>query len=247
MVLKLVPDKRIGRVIYFTEGQVDEPVLLKGIFHDVLHYEAGSGGPPFVFRKPGDPYSQVYVAPMPSSAIKHIPGDEEFLDRVYGTLRQYGLEKDEAAVYYLYDRDPQSNKAEAVKEKIRLLKNPLDNGIELPGALLLSYPCLQAFYCQANDIEISFSKSKEAKKFANKNNLKSLDESKLCAAGSNMLSTLELLRKKAFSIDELSDYSRMNEEVFDAEEKNREKTDGCYLTLSLLAISLLDLGILALG
>ena len=68
---------------------------------------------------------------MPSSALVNVPGDETFLDGIYALLSSYGLQRDEAAVYYLFDRDRQSNKVEAVLSRSELLKNPYDNGTEV--------------------------------------------------------------------------------------------------------------------
>lgn len=39
MRIRLFPNKRIGRVIFFTEGLADEPKLLIRLFHKVLGYE----------------------------------------------------------------------------------------------------------------------------------------------------------------------------------------------------------------
>ena len=248
MRIRLFPNKRIGRVIFFTEGLADEPKLLIRLFHKVLGYEVFWQDPReenvLSFFSKKDHYSKVFIVPMQSSAIKNIPGSEQFLDAAYQKLRQYGLERRVASVYYLFDRDPQSNKPESVEEKIASLKNPLDNGTEFPGALLLSYPCLQAFYCQAHDENITFSSSAEAKKFANSNNLNWLDEKSLCSAIDNMLIVLHVLREKEFSLDELADYSKINREIYDAEEELWNAEGHAYITLSLLGLALLDLGIL---
>lgn len=248
MRIRLLPNKRIGRVIFFTEGLVDEPELLIHLFHEVLEYEAFWRDPrednALSFSSKKDPYSKVFIVPMPSSAIKNIPGNEEFLDAAYRRLQEFGLERNEASVYYLFDRDPQSNKPEAVEEKISLLKSPLDNGAELPGALLLSYPCLQAFYCLAHDVNATFSSSEEAKKLANSDRLAWLDEKSVLLAADNMLITMHTLRDKEFSLDELADYSKINEEIYRAEEELWNGKGNAYLALSLLGLALLDLGVL---
>ncbi len=214
MAIHLNSNRRIGRVIFFVEGLVDEPGLLRHLFCNALGYTTvaydNKGKSYQEYRREGDQHSKVFVVPMPTPFIKNILGNEEFLDDIYHTFSRYGLNRDEAFHYYLFDRDRKSNKKDAVLSKIALLKNPLDNGIELPGALLLSYPCVQAYYCEASGDNASFLNSKEAKKHVNANSLKSLDESSVVVAATNMLATLLNLRGKPFDTEELSDYSKIN-------------------------------------
>ena len=248
MGIRIVPNKRIGRVIFFVEGPLDEPGLLRHVFHNVLGYQTIVWDKRTQsiqeYFKPGDPYSKVFVVSMPSSAIKNIPGEEAFLDTVYQQLKEYGLNRHEAFVYYLFDRDRQSNKREAVESKISLLRNPLDNGMELPGALLLSYPCVQAYYCQAHDDPEEFANSQEAKAYANANSYKRLTQENLCLAAGNMETTLSKIRGKDLVLYELEDYGQINQEVYRYEESYWQEHEHRYLTLSLLSLALLDLGVI---
>ena len=251
MKLRLAQSRRIGRVIFFVEGPVDEPGLLRHIFHNVLKYDSvvydQRDGSIQEYIKKGDPYSKVFVVSMPSSAIKNIPGDEEFRDTVYHSLKEYGLAQDEAFVYFLFDRDRKTNKPEAVRSKIAGFRNPLDNEDEQPGALLLSYPCMQAYYCQANNVLADFPNSRETKKYANVEGLKELSEEALIDAAANMLNVLHQIRGTNFEIEELMDYSHINHEVYEFEEVYWREHKHYYKTLSLLSLALLDLGIIVIG
>lgn len=245
--MRINKDKRIGRVIYFVEGPKDEPRLLRSLFHDILGYQDSTTRPDGVdfYIKKDDPYSRVYVVPMPSSALVNVPGDETFLDGIYALLSSYGLQRDEAAVYYLFDRDRQSNKVEAVLSRIELLKNPYDNGTELPGALLLSYPCLQSYYVQAHGDASDFPTSKQAKAYANSRSFFRIDDSKAIAAAMAMLRQMSSMLGRELSVEELSDYSLINLPLFSAEEAIYLSA-GAYRTLSLFSLSLIDLGIIEL-
>ena len=152
-----------------------------------------------------DPYSRVYVVTMPDSSIANIPVGEDYLDAVYKVLAGHGLSGMEMATYYLFDRDWRSNAAEAVLSKIGLLRNAYDNGHEMPGALLLSYPCLQAYYCQAHGLRAEFSESQDAKAFVNANRLIFLSDAETLNAANHMLACLANLRSKAFSLTDLDD------------------------------------------
>ena len=250
MRVRIIPNKRIGRVIFFVEGTKDEPGLLRHLFHHVLGYKTVIWDKRNQciqeYTKPGDPYSKVFVVPMPTSSIKNIPGEEEFLDAIYQALKSYGLNKDEAFVYYLFDRDRKSNKPEAVEKKIKQLRNPLDNGSDLPGALLLSYPCVQAYYCHAYDDMTDFRNSQEAKKYVNVHGYKSLDEERLLLSAANTLLRLNSIRQKQWNDGELDDYSLINQDVYRFEEEFWLNNGHRYRTLSLLSLALLDLGIFEL-
>ena len=248
---ELVFGKRIGRVVFLVEGPKDEPELLLELFHRLLGYRV------VVYDKrygtvtecgaANDPYSQVFVVSMPTSAIAHLPGDEAFFDTVYGILKEYGLERVNARYFYLFDRDRQSNKPDAVLRAITRLRNPLDNGVELPGALLLSYPCLQAYYCQAHDDPARFANGKSIKKHVNTTYAKSLTPSEALTASSMMLGEMLSLRGVTFDVEELADYAPLNETVFRAQERVWENDGHLYRTLSLLSLALIDLGIIDLG
>ena len=248
MEVSLRNDKRIGRVIFFVEGDEDEPLLLKAVFADLLGYSyvlldrRDQQITKYISEK--DEFSKVYVIPMPTSAIKNIPADDDFRDYVYSLLKEHGLQYDESRIYYLFDRDPQSNKAPTVKEKISTLRNPLDNGEEMAGALVLSYPCLQAYYVECYDYSKCFQSSKAAKSFVGSKNIRSLTPNSLRVACNRMLTTIKEITGESFQMNWLDDYGEINAKVFEAEETHYLNHYKEYRTLSLLSIALLDLGVL---
>lgn len=249
MDLRINPNKRIGRVLFLVEGDEDEPSLLETIFCDVLGYGLirydKRDQSVREYGKTDDPYSRVFVVPTPTSAITHLPAEEDYLDAVYRTLASHGLSGMEAATYYLFDRDWQSNTEEAVLTKIGLLRNPYDNGAEMGGALLLSYPCLQAYYCQAHCRTSPFSESQEAKAYVNANRLKSLDAEKIIIAASHTLLVLAIILGRRFELADLNDYFNVNHKVFGYQQSRRFGDEKTFLTLSLLSLALIDLGIIS--
>ena len=249
--LAIKKNKRIGRVIFFVEGDEDEKELLSRIFVDIYGYSMvcfdKRNGKVLTFNKEEEPYSKVFVVPMPDSSPKHIPGNEEFLNKVFARLCEYGLQYDEAFIYYLFDRDWQSNKADNLREKLIMLKNPLDNGSVSAGALLLSYPCLQAFYCLAHGEQEDFPDNKKIKSFVKVEGRMKVGEQELLRCSSEMLSIISDLTGMSFTSDMLEDYSMFNVPVFEAEEAYAaRKGDHTYKTLSLLCLALLDLGLITI-
>ena len=251
MELILNPNKRIGQVIFFTEGVAEEPELLEAVFCNTLGYDLifheKNGLKISHYKNKDDPYSRVYVVPMLSSAIVNIPGEEEFLDDIYQQLKTFGLDGNKARIFYLFDRDPQSNKSQAVENKISLLRNPLDNDENLPGALLLSYPCLQAYYVQAHNDSACFRLGKEIKRHVNSHNYKALSEINVMSAASNMLRLLNDITGKPFDPASLNDYSRINTSVYNFEEAYWTNHYHEYKTLSLLSLAFIDLGLLIIS
>ena len=86
--------------------------------------------------------SQVFVINTEESNIKTIDKDNDFLNNLYITLfEQYDFNVDNAAIYYLFDRDYQSNTDVLfINKMISTLGNARDNGgYDRQGLLLLSY------------------------------------------------------------------------------------------------------------
>lgn len=81
------------------------------------------------------------------SNIKFIDRDNEFLDNLFVELiENYDFDVDNAAIYYIFDRDNQSNTdAEFIRNLLTVLVNSRDNAYARQGMLLLSYPSIEAF------------------------------------------------------------------------------------------------------
>ena len=65
---------------------------------------------------------------------------QDYLNEVYKVLfEKYNLELSDAATYFIFDRDIQSNKSEEFNKLIPILRNARDNDTEINGMILESY------------------------------------------------------------------------------------------------------------
>ena len=142
--MKLNPNRRIGKVLYLVEGDVDEVIILERIFSRLLNYSVVTYDKRFdnvtCLVKPNDKYSKVFIVPMKYSAVSKIESSTDYIEYVYQRLKSFGLEKEECARYLLFDRDEGSNTHDMLKHLFSVFKNSLDNELEINGLLLLSYP-----------------------------------------------------------------------------------------------------------
>lgn len=82
------------------------------------------------------------------SSIKNIDRDNGFLDNLFMELiENYDFDVDNAAIYYLFDRDSRSNTdATFIEGLLSVLVNSRDNdSFDRQGILLLSYPSIESF------------------------------------------------------------------------------------------------------
>ena len=125
--LKFNRGKRIGTVIYFVEGQSTEFTLLRTIFGKILNYDfiEKRRGKPAWFKDNSCPQNRVYVINTSESNISDI-SDKDFLDEVCEHLiNEYGLDADNAAKFYIFDRDNQSNTdKELIQYYLKVLNEP---------------------------------------------------------------------------------------------------------------------------
>lgn len=148
--MRINKDKRIGRVLFIVEGGRYEFSLLHKVFCGLLQYEyierRRNNLDNFISGK--DRYSTIAVINTKNSNIKDITDNADYLDKIFDYLREeYHFPIDQCAIYYLFDRDPRSNKdANRIREYILTLKDPYenDNGLRA-GQLLLSYPSIESF------------------------------------------------------------------------------------------------------
>lgn len=109
--MELMRNKRIGKVILIVEGAKHEFNLIKKIFVDVLGYtqiEKRRGNTKY-YKREGDVHSVVAVINTKTSNIASI-NDEEYLDAIFMELiENHDFDIDNAAIYYLFDRDLKSN------------------------------------------------------------------------------------------------------------------------------------------
>lgn len=243
--------KSIGKVLYIVEGNKTEALILYYIFCKVLDYQFES-----ILRDKGyhkynskeNAMSQVFVINTEESNIKTIYKDNDFLNNLYITLfEKYDFNVDNAAIYYLFDRDYQSNTdVEFIKEMIDKLGNARDNeGYDRQGMLLLSYPAIESFTL-SNFEQHVFEKrkqtGKELKQYLHSRHInhQNISEDSLMCAVRELWEALQKIGNLDLDLD---DFRKINNKIFNFEENEMEEHKA-YRILSLLCISLLDLGLL---
>ena len=246
--MRINPTKRIGKVLYLVEGDVDEVKLLERVFHKVLNYSVVSydkrGDSVSCLINPNDKYSRVFIVPMRYSAISKIESSNDYVNYIYSKLKSFGLEKDECAKYLIFDRDNGSNSCDTIKKLFKTFKNSLDNDLDINGLLLISYPCVQSFLCECFGDETRLSSSSLMKKYSSMYKVDDINNDSLLNGIDEMIRTiLNITLQANFDINELDNMEALNTKILDHQE-NCYSHDKTYITLSMLFISFLDLGII---
>lgn len=251
MNIQLNKDKSIGKVLYVIEGAKTEPIILHHVFCNIFDYQVET-----ILRDKGyhkynskdNPFSQVFVINAEESNIKYIAKDNEFLNHLFQELiENYDFDIDNAAIYYVFDRDNQSNTdVEFLEGLISELSNSRDNrGYNRQGMLLLSYPSIEAFTFssfQNNSFDKKCKTGKELKKHLHAcgYNQKHITEENIQYATKEMLKAFDEMKITNFDIDAME---YCNKEIFTYQE-NGYKREKLYRVLSLLSISFMDLGLI---
>ena len=251
--LKFNKDRIIGNVIYFVEGGSTEFTLLRIIFGKLLNYD-------FVEKKRRKPakfidnkckHNRVYVINTSESNISDI-SDKKFLDEICEYLiNEYGLDLDNAAKFYIFDRDNESNTDnEIIEYYLRVLAEPYgdDTEFEKGGLLLLSFPSIEAFVV-SNFLEdthkYEYKLGNELKKFMGSDEnqkiiqFNKINEETLAFATNEFLKYVEDIGEKV----DLDKIDKLNIAIYDKEEEHYHK-NGKYRVVSELIISLMYLGII---
>lgn len=254
-MLKINFNQSVGTVIYFVEGGSTEFTLLKIIFGNILHYDyvEKKRGRPARFINNQCPYNRVYVINTSESNIADI-SDLEFLDQVCEYLiNEYGLDLDNAAKFYLFDRDNQSNKdIKLIEYYLNVLTEPYgdDSQYEKGGLLLLSYPSIESFVVsnfKEDTYKLMFKLGKDIKKYIGQvENQKEIqfnkiDENTLLYATTEFLKYIEHLGEEL----NLDGVDELNKTIFRTQEEGYSRYEK-YSTISELVLSLLYLGIIKL-
>lgn len=144
-------DKNIGQVVFIVEGAKTEFYILYKIFTEIFdyQYETVKRGKTYKqFNKKDNPLSRVIVINTEESNIKFINKDNEYLNKLFEELiDSYNLNIDNASIYYIFDRDADSNTdSEFIENLLYKLKNSKENDdYYMQGILLLSYPAIESF------------------------------------------------------------------------------------------------------
>ena len=251
--IRLNKNKSIGKVVYIVEGDRKEHSLLRHIFERILDYTVVD-----VKRKQSsylkymskvNPDSCIFVVSSEKSNVKSA-GEEgkAYLDSVFSELyKEYSLDISNSAVYYIFDRDNQSNSLAEIENLVKTLKNSRDNGIENNGLLLLSYPSIEAYVKMCiDDIQfqtIDTPKSLKVITSDAKYQYDRIDSDALLKACNNMLVGINRICDRYLIEADLDDFFEINYKIL-AEENRTYAEHREYILLSLLSISFLDLGIL---
>ena len=252
-------DKSIGTVIFIVEGQHFEFSIIDRIFTKIFHYEYHEKrrGKTKYLNKGKNPLSRVFVMNAENSNLNSI-SNEEYLDNLYEELdREFGVNIDDAAIFFLFDRDPKSNtKKNAEMDEDQYLKlhsyyaDPWENDDNrIGGQLLLSYPSLESYEI-SNFVEKSYGMmcglGNELKQFI------ALEGNKNIQLNKMSLDTIEHATKEFIAfinetdiLVDVDDLSNIPVAVYNLEEQIYEKK-GVYRVLSLLTIAFIQLGIVVL-
>ncbi len=242
-------DKRIGSVIFVVEGRKMEPRIIRNIFNKVLGYDIYQQTQDKQIIKIGnsnDIYSKVAIIVSDKPQISGVTSFNDYLQESYKRLVDNGLDVNDSAIYFIFDRDRENNSQEILEDAIQKLTNSRDNpDFEMNGLLLLSYPCVEALYLNVNKDDKKFKNGKSIKTYSGiKKYRKELTSPNIVSAANKTLNIINQLNID-FSIDDLDDFSAKNQEILNEEEKIYNK-ENIYITLSLLCVALIDLGILEL-
>ena len=262
MKFEINKGKRIGQVLFIVEGLKTEPNLIYQIFCKIFGYQMDRlyrNGEYRVFHRTDDPFSKITVINTEESNIGFISKDNEFLNRMFETLiEDYQLDIDNAAIYYLFDRDPASNTDKAfIEDMLSKLASARDinEDMERQGLLLLSYPCIESFVGMnllSNSIDYCWRKTvslgDDLKKSLQQDGLipNKISEQTLIHCADELISSLSLIgveaTKDAFqaSMDHFAD---TNTYVYEWQEQ-QYGIRSQYGLLSLFIMALIDLGLI---
>lgn len=250
--LKLIKDKRVGTVIIVVEGQEDEFRLLKHIFTKILNYNYVSmkRGKTVQYEfKNDNSDSTIIVANTKSSTINTILEDKEYKDKLYYLLKdEFNFDFKNASIYFLWDRDKDTNSEDTYLKAINTYYSAQDNEYEMNGLLLVSYPCYESY--NLSNFNKNFWKKKyktsiEAKKEFNKSihTIKDINEKSILLAVENMHNSFINYNIREY---DPSNFLKINKDIF-RKEKECYKNNKYFNALSLISIMLVDLGIVCIN
>lgn len=261
--MTLNKNKNIGNVLFIVEGDKSEFAILKHVFKHILNYSLITKNRHSDFeqyKSTVNSHSTVAIINTKYSNIKYaVESGNEYLDSLYERLiNEFDFEIDNSWIFFLFDRDHHSNNNPTfIRNLISTLKNPLDNGENRAGELLLSYPGIEAYKlsCSENDIHLINDNLAPDKKIVFCNQLKNLVNDKglgniqsfkdihILHACSEFLKYL-IYTNNSFSPEtDLDDFSSKSLSIFNIQEDNLN-TKNYNDFFSMLSLAFLQLGIL---
>ncbi len=249
--MKINAEKHIGRVLFVVEGSHTEFILLRRIFCNLFGYSyiEKRRNRPTYFCSRQDPNSQVAVINTKDSNIKEISDNDDFLDEIMDVLQnEYHFPVDRSAIYYLFDRDPESNTdVQRIQHYIETLTDPYDNAdFYKAGQLLLSYPSIES-YTISNFVtdakSVTMSLGAEAKTYIGQHReiqTNKLSRSTILHAAREFLQYLIDEGLEDWDIDHFSPTSSA---IFAKQEERYRQGNG-FRVFSMLTLAFLQMGIL---
>lgn len=251
MKITLNKNKSIGKVLFIVEGGSTEPYILRKIFTSIFDYQLEEKLRERNYKKynsKDNPNSQVFVINAEESNIKYIAKDNEFLNNLFIELiENYDFDIDNAAIFYLFDRDCHSNTdSEFIKSLLNELTNSRENnGYGKQGILLLSYPSIESFTFsnfEEGSFQNKLSLGSEVKSELNTRNYnhQRINDQTIIFATNELFSAFKHMKIDNYDIDNFGD---CNMSIYEYQERiySEEKL---YHLLSLMCISLIDLGLI---
>lgn len=258
MDITLNKNKKIGEVLYIVEGEKTEPFILHRIFTKIFDYQLEiqkrNDKDRRCYNSKENPNSKVFVINTEESNIKFIDDSNAFLNNLFSTLMyDYDFDVDNAAIYYLFDRDDKSNKDPQLVETLlhkltSALGNPDYDSYDRQGLLLLSYPSIESFTLSnfsENTLDLQFDTGHDLKEYLHeqKFNQSRISEETLCHATHELLDSIKRINGGVYNLD---DFEQCNMDVFHYEEQMRKEHE-LYHALSMIGFSLLDLGLIQIS
>lgn len=251
--MRINKDKGIGTVIFIVEGQKFELSLLKVIFVDVLKYEYCSKkrGKKNYYQKGKNPRSKVFVVNTSSSNLSSIE-DVDFIDNLYVEIQeQYEIKVDDAAIFYLFDRDPESNtESKKYYEFHGKYIDPWENPDNLNGGqLLLSYPSFESYEisCFYDDTyTLRYGLGKYLKNMVSEEENRKIYQLNKIGEKEIEHATIEFfkyIRENNLKV-ELDNLNLLPKQIYEQQERFYQQNNSTYKLLSLLTIAFLQLGII---
>lgn len=248
--MKLIKNKRVGKILFIVEGSKHEFSLIKKIFEDLLGYQRieKRRNKATYYKSQTDSHSIVAVINTKTSHIGSI-NETDYLDNIYAELiERYSFDVTNAAVYYIFDRDSKSNTdPQFILNLLHTLKDSQENENSMMGGILiLSYPSIEAYEI-SHFIDSSYNLcarlGTDAKQIISQNADK-IDMNKINEP--SILHACDEFKKYIsdqgidFNID---DFSSTNISIFNREENYYEEKN-TYFLFSVMSYILLDLGII---
>lgn len=248
-MVRLNKDKSIGNVIFIVEGKRKEPQIIRNIFEKVLGYniyQYNKNEDIIKLKKDKNNYDKVVIITNNKPQLSCVLNETEFIQKAFETLRKNNLDVYDSAIYYIFDRDFESNSSHVITKLMNRFNNSRESvDFEMHGLLLMSYPCVESLHFNCNNDDCEFSSSEEIKKYSNIKKYNHISEERIVKGAEKLI---EILDKK-FSIklidSDFDDFKTVNKDILKIEDEYY-LNNNVFITLSLVLISLFDLNILEL-